>query len=308
MPAPSSRLPRWSLVLALLPGCGFFGAGADPFQIAFRGGAGYWPENSRVAVDNALAAQYDGLHVDVVVTNDEVAVMHRGAYLSPELCTAENGAPFTADEVRIGDLSFEDLEDLYRCGGIANPDYPEASTAEDTLAPLSYLVEALANGNSGALVQLNVIYKDGDTTNAESVARSVLDTWFLVDPGNRFYLSADNADIIAALDAHAAEIGRDGQVTTSLVWPDNTSFGASAAADLGQTLGLADPVAQARAANADGVMMAAEMMDRQMARKAQSAGLQVQVWDADGKAREGAFARWPVDVVVTAFPGDEVTP
>ena len=84
-----SRRPLAALLplLVLTGGCGFIGSGDDPLVIAFRGGNGYWPENSRLALANAVLQPWDGIHVDLAVTADEVAVLYRGAYLSPELCT-----------------------------------------------------------------------------------------------------------------------------------------------------------------------------------------------------------------------------
>ena len=38
----------------------------EAFTVAHRGGAGYWPENTMVAVDNSLAANYDAIEIDIV--------------------------------------------------------------------------------------------------------------------------------------------------------------------------------------------------------------------------------------------------
>jgi len=292
------------LAAGLLSGCGFLGSGEHPLELAFRGGAGLWPENSRVAIDNSLAMQFDGLELDVAVTADEVPVFHRAPTLTPGVCESITGLEFSPDEVVIADLAYADLEDLYRCGGTATADYPDAATAQDTITPMEWLMEGLADGNSGLMVHLNVPYDEAFSLDRESTARAILDTWFLTDPGNRWYISTNDADLIAALDAHAVSIGRAGEVTTSLVWPDADGFGGSASTDLALTLGVADPVAEVRSANADGVVLTAGVADREMVRKLHAAGFDVQVWDADGKARTKALERWPVDAVLTAFPGD----
>lgn len=290
---------------SLLGGCGFLGTGDSPFQVAYRAGAGYWPENSRIAVDNALAMLYDGIHVDVVVAADEIPVLHRTASLAPEVCVAASGAAVSEGEVVIADYSFEELEDGWRCGGIANPDYEEAATAQDGIAPMTYLMEGLVNRGAGNLVVINVIYQEGLTLDAETTARAVLDTWFAYDPGNRVIFATDQPGMIEAIDAHAALISRQDQVSTTLIWPDDPGFGSGIAADLSQTLGLADPVAQASAAGADGVLMSAHMIDRQMVRKLGGAGFEVQVWQTDGDSRESAFSRWPLDAFLTAYPDPE---
>ncbi len=308
-PAPLPSRPLLLLVATLAPlgGCGFFGSGDSPFQLAFRGGAGYWPENSRIAVDNALALQYDGVQVDVTVTADEIPVLHRSPTLSPEVCTATTGLEFAEGEVVIADLLFEELEDQYRCGGVVNPDYPDAATAQDIITPLTYFRDAVADGNQASLVQLNIVWDKDVSLDAETTARAVLDTWWEVDPADRFFVSTSSPELIEALGAHTAELGRAGQLTTSLVWPDVDGFGGSASVDLAQTLGVADPVARAKGANADGILMEADMIDREMVRKLRAAELDVQVWGTDGDARYNAVARWPVDAILTAYPKPEPT-
>lgn len=290
---------------ALLSGCGILGAGDNPFQLAYRAGAGYWPENSRIAVDNSLAYLYDGLQVDVVVTADEVPVLHRSAALAPEVCVMTSMAELTEGEVVIGQLTFDELEKGYYCGGFQNPDYEDAAIVQDTITPMSYMMESIAAHNDGALVMLRVVYEEGVTVDAETTARAVLETWFATDPGNRLILAADSKAMLDALYAHAAAIGKTGQFTTTLVWPDDPGFGSSVAADLSQVLGLADPVAQAAAAGSDGVLLSSHVADRTMARKLGANGFDVQVWQADGTSREKAFDRWPIEAVLSAYPDPE---
>lgn len=306
-------LPRTALVplLTLLGGCGFIGAGDDPLVLAFRGGAGYWPENSRHALSNALIQPYDGVQIDVALTSDLVPVLHRGPWLSHEICAGIDYDPNTGEglleeeQVRLMDHTFEELEDLYRCGGLVDPDYPDVQALEDGLMPFEEAIVALA-AQPGYLVQVNVIHDKGNTPEPEEIARAIIDLWFVYEPENRWFLSAPDKSMIEALDAEAAAIGRPGEIETSLVWPEASpeGFGAGTVLgnDIAQTLGLADPVGQARAANSDGIAMPHSLLDRQMVRKLQNADLAVHVWGADSGMALGAAQRWPVDAVITAYP------
>jgi len=57
-----------------------------PLNIAHRGGAGLWPENTLFAFQQAIAADFDGAELDVQLTRDgELAVFH-DFLLKPELC------------------------------------------------------------------------------------------------------------------------------------------------------------------------------------------------------------------------------
>lgn len=311
--SPPLRCTLASLALVpLLGGCGFIGAGADPLVFAFRGGAGYWPENSRHALSNALLQPYDGIQIDVAVTGDGVPVLHRGPWLSHEVCTEIGYDPNTGEglleqeEVLLMDFTFEELEDLYRCGGLADPSYPDVQLLEDGIMPFEEALQSFV-ANPGYALQFNVIYDKGNTPEPAVIAQAILDLWYLYEPDPPYwFLSAPNTAMIKALDTHAASLGRSGEIETSLVWPRSTPEGFGVGTVLGnelaQTIGLADVVGQARSANSDGIALPHSILDRQMARKLQAADLSVHVWGADSGPARSAVERWPVDVVITAYP------
>jgi len=300
-------LPRLALasLLPLLGGCGMLSAGADPAVIAFRGGAGYWPENSRHALGNVVLQPYDGVELDVAVTSDGIPVLNRGPWLAADICTTPDETPLAEHEIRVMDYSFADLEDGFRCGVFPDQHYPDAVTVKDSVMPLDEALGVLS-GNSGYLVQLNVIYDKGNTPEPEVVAQSILDTWYDIAPENRFFLSAPSRKMIDALDSHAADLGRPGEIETSLVWPemnpDGFVTGTLIGNEIAQSIGLADVMGAAWKANSDGVALPLSLLDRQLAHKLQSNGIAVQVWGADGHSQQGALRRWPVDVVITAYP------
>ncbi len=312
-----SRRPLAALLplLVLTGGCGFIGSGDDPLVIAFRGGNGYWPENSRLALANAVLQPWDGIHVDLAVTADEVAVLYRGAYLSPELCTGVDPNDPTGEqaigeeEVRIQDYTFEELQDNYRCGGIADKDHPDAQLLSDGLMPFDEALDHFVS-NPGFFIQLNVVRDEVNTPDPEILARAILDPWFNAAPENRWRISAPDNDTIEAFDARAAALGRAGELETSLTWPgywpDGVPAGDVVGAELLLSQGLIDPVGAARGANADGVAIPYPMVDRELARKVRAADLNLQVMEVQRRSVMRTFERWPVESIVSSSP--EPTP
>lgn len=295
----------------LLGGCGFLSAGEDPRVIAFRGGNGYWPENSRMAIASAVLQPWDGIHVDLAVTADEVAILHRAPWLSSELCTwkSEDGSavgdPLGEQEIRIQDYTFEYLQDNFRCGAIADKRHDEAELLADSVLSFD---EALGyfGSNSGYELHFNVVHEPGDTPEPEILARAILDPWYNAGLTNAWFVSAPDEETIAAFDQRTADLGRAGQLQTAIQWPkawaDEAPAGAELGNELGQSLGLVDPVRAARAANADGVALPYTMLDRAMARKIRGADLSVQALDVRRKAVLHTLERWPLDSIVTSYP------
>ena len=79
-------------------------------NIAHRGGAALWPENSRAAFENAIAQGCDGAELDVQLSRDGVAVVHHDFRLKAGLAR-KDGVWLTAPGPRIKDLTFAALQD-----------------------------------------------------------------------------------------------------------------------------------------------------------------------------------------------------
>ena len=62
-----------------------------PLNIAHRGGAHLWPENTLFAFVSAAKAGYDGAELDVQMTRDEMLVVFHDFRLKPELCRLSDG-------------------------------------------------------------------------------------------------------------------------------------------------------------------------------------------------------------------------
>lgn len=78
-------------------------------NIAHRGGAGLWPENTMGAFERAFALGADGVEMDVQLTKDgKIAIFHDHE-LKPEIVRDASGAWLAAKGPRISTLSYDDL-------------------------------------------------------------------------------------------------------------------------------------------------------------------------------------------------------
>ena len=79
-------------------------------NIAHRGGAGLWPENTMAAFRNAKAMGVDGFELDVHITRDgEIAVYHDEA-LKPDITRDASGAWATRKDLLLKDMTFAELQ------------------------------------------------------------------------------------------------------------------------------------------------------------------------------------------------------
>ena len=81
-----------------------------PLNIAHRGGADLWPENTLQAFSRAIEMGVDGLELDIQLTKDGVLVVHHDATLKPE-ATWLNGMFLETPTPRIDALTVAALQD-----------------------------------------------------------------------------------------------------------------------------------------------------------------------------------------------------
>lgn len=94
-------------------------------NIAHRGGAALWPENSLCAFGHAVAMGADGAELDVQLSRDGEVIVFHDYRLKPEICSL-NGEWVKYPASRIKDLTLKELEEYDI--GIADPasDYARA--------------------------------------------------------------------------------------------------------------------------------------------------------------------------------------
>ena len=79
-------------------------------NIAHRGGAKLWPENTLFAFEQAAVAGYDGAELDVQLTSDGELVVFHDFMLKPELCRDSGGAWISRRDRRlIRELTWPEL-------------------------------------------------------------------------------------------------------------------------------------------------------------------------------------------------------
>jgi len=81
----------------------------SPLNIAHRGGAALYPENTLAAFRNAVALGCDGAELDVQLSNDGEVIVFHDYLLKPELCRNARGRWLAKPAPRIKDLAFVEL-------------------------------------------------------------------------------------------------------------------------------------------------------------------------------------------------------
>jgi glycerophosphoryl diester phosphodiesterase len=288
---------RLCLLVALLAtACG--GASEPrPVVVAHRGAAGSWPENSRTAIRESIARGFPGIEFDVTLTRDEVPVLAHDPWLSETLCTTADGTPLTG-RVSIQELTLRELQEGYRCGGVPNPDAPDAEVVADTVMTLDEVLDALVTAPE-MLVHVDLKCEPGRTPSAEAFAEQIMGRWQARGLPNPMYV---DSGLPAVLEAFRAR----GPVTTSLSWPWFPA-GESATSivlkhELLTRLGLENMVDAALQADADGVVIPYQMADQRLVKLAHHEGLKVQVFSPNTRDLLEYYCEWPVDVLITDFP------
>lgn len=276
---------------AWLAGC----AATSPFDEARGAGAGYWPANSRAAVQGSIEAGYRAIEVDVVLTSDLQPVLNDGPSLDPDRCTAADGSALSAP-VSIPDTTLDDLHAGYLCGG--NPD-PGVQAAAEPLLTFDELLDLLSEAPD-LRVDVDLRYTPGVTHPPEVMAAEVLGRWWAFGVPNPLVVSSDEAVAVRAIEERAAHDGHD--VTSMLAWPRDRAL----LHELSVSAGIEGVVAAATAVGADGVSLDWRLADRDQVLAAGRAGLEVQLRTVDDEAAKAVFRHWPVESLLTDYP--EVTP
>jgi len=119
-----------------------------PLNIAHRGGAALWPENSLAAFRNAVAMGADGAELDVQLSRDGEVIVFHDYRLKPEICRTAEGNWLTRPTPRIKDLTFAELRsyDIGRADPATDyaQNHPDLLPVEGERIPLLAEVIAIA--------------------------------------------------------------------------------------------------------------------------------------------------------------------
>lgn len=295
---------RWLPLLALL-------ACADrppPLVEAHRTGAGYWPENSEYGVREALRQGFDGIEVDLVLTRDLVPVLHHDPAVSSAHCRMSDGSRVPKDRW-IRDLPFEELQADYRCGGVPLEEFPQALVIEEPLLPFDTMLALIREyGDPATLIHLDIKQEPGLTLPPSVFAEAIFGRWREADLPQRMHVSSNLPDVLEAFRTEASLSGAS--VETTLIWPrfpvgaSNTSVALQREGAL--LSGREDYVALAEAAGADHLAINWEVADKHLLAVAQREGVGIMLWTPnDAVLIERLSRRWPVDVIITDYPGEQ---
>ncbi|MEQ8268532.1 MAG: glycerophosphodiester phosphodiesterase family protein [Parvibaculum sp.] len=123
-----------------------------PLQVAHRGGAGLWPENTMAAFERAIAAGADGIELDVHLTRDHKLVVHHDESLKPAIARGADSEWLVRPTPLIKDLTAAELAayDVGRLkpGAAYSARYPEQMPADGARVPLLAEVYALVKAKA----------------------------------------------------------------------------------------------------------------------------------------------------------------
>ncbi len=280
-------------------------SGPPPLVEAHRGGAAYWPENSRTAMLGAIELGFDGIELDLVLTRDEVPVLAHDPWLADHCRTVDGQA--LPERVL---LRFHDADQLrrdYVCGGVPDESFPGALVVAEPLMTFDELLVALRDAaDPDQLVHLDIKQDGGFTLGPDKYARAILDRWVAADLPNPFWVSSERPEVLAAFEARGRELALE--VDTILSLPDfdpDVSDLSVALRNEGRLLsGSLDYVDAAEDAGVDGLSLQWELAQRHLVADAHRRGLIVMLWTINDPATLRHHARWPVDALITDFPGD----
>lgn len=299
--APSRIGQCMALLLPLLLAC----SPDRPVVEAHRGAAGYFPQNGRLAVTESLEIGVEGLEFDLVLTQDGIPVLAHDPWIDPERCERIDGNPIVAN-TRIDLISLETLQADFLCGGLPDPQHPNAMVLAEPVMTFGEVLRLLRQADAATLVHLDIKAEDGWTAAPEVFAEAILEPWFAADLPQPFYVSAGPPETIEAFENWGRRNGHE--VPTSLSWPWFPLGGDAVSQGLGAefraTSGLENPIREAELAGADGLALYWELARRETVREARNQGLDVAIWTLNEPGLLRHHARWPVTSLISDYPLD----
>lgn len=281
----------------LLASCGFIGPDTPPKVVAHRGAAGNWPENSRTAILRSIEKGYAGIEFDLVLTKDLVPVLSHDPWVHETLCTTADGGKIEG-QILIKDLTLEELQAGYLCGGVPDPTMPDAEVIADTHMTLDEILEA-AKARPEMILHFDMKYEPEKTQPAEAFAKAIWDRWRAANLPNPWYVSSNWPELLKAFKA-------EGDVRTMFAWPhfqkSKNDVAVALGAEIGSTFGFESVVGLAEEIGADGVSIAYQVIDRHAVETAKSEGLTVIVWTLNDENALDTYCNWPVDILITDYP------
>lgn len=290
--APRALAVVWAVA------CAACGSSGNPMVVAHRMGAGNWPQNSRTALRGSIARGYAAIEFDLVLTSDGVPVISHDPWVHPTLCTRADGTALDpASRILIKDVTLNELRTGYVCGGVPDPDHPGAQVVADTFLTLDELI-AEVTATPDLWLQFDIKQNPDFTASAEEFVEQIFSRWDAAHLPNPWYASSPEPAVIRAVRARGG--------SASLTWPNFPPGASTTLVGLGAEVlaqvGIADPLALARHAQASALNMPYQLIDRRVVESAPHEHLDVQVWTLNDERLLRTYCRWPVQAVITDYP------
>ena len=304
---------RWrvlggSALLAVGCGCGWVPAGLDPLVEAHRGGAAEYPQNGLSAVRNTVAKGYEGIEFDIVLTRDLVPIISHDPWVNHEFCTHADGTPLAPEKdarLFLRDLTLEEAQRDYLCGGIGDPVLPDVTRIAEPMITLAQLLEELRPAPE-LLVHLDVKYEPGMTEPADVFAEEILAVWRAAALPNPWYVTVNTTEGVRAFEDRSSEF--PGGIPTAAVWPtfpvDSNSTAVALGNEFAATVGFTHLLSVIEAAHSDGIAIAYQVADRAAIQAVRDRGFDVRLWTLNSAALLEAYCDWPVDGLITDMPAE----
>ena len=171
---------------------------------AHRGGSGYWPQNSRLAVRSlverfsasASNSGFQGIEVDIVLSKDKIPLLAHDPWVSPKYCQYSDGRKIE-NRYLIKDLSFSQLEKQFTCGGSTDPDFSGAVRHAESMMSLAELFTWLKSvPELGIFLDLKI--QPPLTATAAQYAKAINGAWHQAKLGNKLIVEGpDRASLRA---------------------------------------------------------------------------------------------------------------
>jgi glycerophosphoryl diester phosphodiesterase len=277
-----------------------------PLNIAHRGGAKLWPENTLFAFAQAASAGFDGAELDVQLTRDGKLVVFHDFHLKPELCRHPDGRWLARSErCLIRDLSSSEVQ-AFDVGRIR----PRTLYAQrhrvlhprdgERIPLLSDVIASVRAKRPGfkLFIELKTCAEDRSLSAApeavaEAVAAELRDAGFM---SNAVLIGFDWAALL-----HAKKLAPEIRCwfTTKRRTPHADRSWAAGFHPSKFKGSIAEAIARA---GGDGWLSSASQATRSRIDEAHRLGLKVGVWTVNDARSMRGFARAGVDAIVTDRP------
>lgn len=253
----------------------------------------------------SIAAGYDGLEFDLVLTADGIPVLSHDPWMHETLCTTADGEALT-ERVYLQDLTLAEVEEGFLCGGVEDPDNPHAQVVAETPMTFDELLAAMADADPEMLFHIDAKVEPGLTPEPQAFAEAIMPRFTAANLPNPWYVSANLPEALLAFEDWGAE--HDFPISSSMCWPrfppDGNDTAIALKSELAAQGGISEIVHVARDASADGLAVPYQVLDRGRVELARQEGMQIQVWTVNDPDLLHRFQRWPVDSIITDYPGE----